>query len=411
MKNFEEEVMWARQQFPALNRMHSGNPLVYFDGPAGTQVPKAVIEAVVHCYNSHNANIHGQFITSRETDQLLHEARDAVGALLGANSSTNISFGANMTTLNFSLSKAIAKALNPGDQVLITQLDHEANRGPWLTLEKDGISIREIRVNHDGTLDHKDLENKMSTRTRLLAMGMASNLLGTVNDFNLARKLTSEVGAWLLLDAVHYVPHFSLDVQANKTDFLLCSAYKFYGPHIGILYCDDGTLDSLDADRLRTQDQRAPFRIETGTLNFPAIAGVTAAIHFLAGFGEGDNLRMRVISAMNRISAYEYSLARLLYDELSRIQEVTIYGPRFDTPLRAPTISFTVARKSPREVARCLGEAGICTWDGHFYAIRPVEILGLANTGGLVRIGISMYNTMNEVERLIDEVQHIAGDS
>ncbi len=396
-----------RSDFPSLQRMHAGNPLVYLDGPAGTQVPRQVIDAIAGYYSSFNANTHGQFITTRETDRMIEDTRGAIAAFLGASDPRSVSFGANMTTLNFSLSRAIGRACQPGDEILITQLDHEANRGPWLMLRDQGIVVREIGVKADATLDYDDFQSKVNERTRLVAMGLASNAFGTINDVAFAREQTYRTGAWLLVDAVHYAPHRSIDVEEMGVDFLLCSAYKFYGPHVGILYAREGMLEQLQTDRLRTQDPGAPYRIETGTLNHAAIAGVKAAVEYIATYGEGSDLRAQLVSAMNRISAYEHKLALMLYKGLGKIPGVTVCGPSFSSPLRAPTVSFTVEGKRAEEVAAALGEKGICTWDGHFYAIRPVEVLGLFERGGVTRVGISLYNTEEEIARLLRELSTI----
>ena len=400
-----------RSDFPSLKRSHNGFPLTYLDGPAGTQVPQQVIDAIAQYYLTSNSNTHGCFVTTRETDQLLEETREAVATFLGAKSKRTISFGANMTTLNYSLSKAIVRALKAGDEILITQLDHEANRGPWLTLKENGIVVREVTLKQDGTLDYEDMRSKINRRTRLLALGLASNALGTVNNVALARELTSKVGAWLLLDAVHYAPHFPIDVQALDADFLLCSAYKFYGPHVGILYAREGLLDQLETDRLRTQEQNAPYKIETGTLNHAAIAGVKAAVEYVASFGNGPDLRSRTVSAMKLMGEYEHSLATSLYEGLRSISGVRIYGQSMDSPHRAPTISFTLESKTAEEVCTGLGDKGICTWDGHFYAIRAIEVLGLLERGGVTRVGISLYNTKDEISRLLNEIRDIAKGS
>jgi cysteine desulfurase family protein (TIGR01976 family) len=371
-------------------------------------MPQQVIDAIVHYYMTCNANTHGQFITAHESDQMLEEARATVAAFLGAGSSRTISFGANMTTLNFALSKAIARSLQAGDEILVTQLDHEANRGPWLTLREQGILVREIGMTKDATLDEDDFRAKVNGRTRLVAMGMASNAFGTVNDVALARRLTREVGAWLLVDAVHYAPHFSIDVRAFDVDFLLCSAYKFYGPHVGILYSRDGLLEELNTDRLLTQDQAAPYRIETGTLNHAAIAGVKAAIEYIASIGNGTDLGSRIVSAMERLGVHERSLAVVLFNGLKSIKGVTVRGPSFDVPRRAPTVSFTLTGKRPEEVCAHAAEQGVCIWDGHFYALRPVEVLGLLEQGGVTRVGVSLYTTQDEINRLLQGVQEIS---
>ena len=397
-----------RSDFPSLRRQFQGEPLTYFDGPGGTQVPQQVIEAIAHYYTTCNSNTHGSFVTTRESDAMLQQTREAVATFLGAPGPQCVSFGANMTTLNFSLSHAIGRSLKEGDEVVITQLDHEANRGPWLTLKERGIVIREVILKKDGALDYDDMKSRIGPKTRLLAIGLASNALGTVNNIQIARELTSKVGAWLMLDAVHYAPHFSIDVKSLDVDFLICSAYKFYGPHVGVLYCREGLLDNLAPDRLKTQDQQAPHRIETGTLNHAAIAGVKAAVEYLASIGNGPDLRSRLVSAMRTIGEHERSLALTFYQGLKSFAGITIYGQPFGEAQRAPTISFTVGSKTAEEVSTLLGERGFCTWDGHFYALRAIEVLGLLERGGVVRVGVSLYNTMEEIDRLLKEVKLIS---
>jgi cysteine desulfurase family protein (TIGR01976 family) len=395
----------VRNQFPSLKRMVNGRPIVHLDGPAGTQVPQSVIDAMVNVYSHSNANTHGQFVTSQETDLSVEHARSQVADLLGAEGPNTISFGANMTSLNFVLANAIARSLQPGDEILITQLDHEANRGPWLHQRRHGIVVREVLLEEDGSLDYADLEKKISEKTRVIAIGLASNIFGTVNEIDRVRQLAYEVGALLVVDGVHYVPHLLTDVKAIDCDFLLCSAYKFYGPHVGILYSRPGALDRLETDRLRVQTQHAPYRIERGTLNHAALAGVSAAVDFVASFGEGASLREKIISGMGLIQKYERSLAQQLYLGLRDLDGVDIYGPPLKETQRAPTISFTVENKRPEEICRLLADHSICAWDGHFYAIRAVEALGLMGQGGVTRMGIAAYNTSDEIEYVIATLQ------
>jgi cysteine desulfurase family protein (TIGR01976 family) len=400
----EVECQQARQVFPSLARTVNGLPIAYLDGPAGTQVPEPVIEAISGYYRTSNANQHGPFVTSRETDQVIAGTRDAVAAFLGAPSGREISFGANMTSLTFALSHALVREMQPGDEIVITRLDHEANRGPWLLLAERGIVIREVALRLDGTLDPEDFARQVTERTRLVAVGAASNALGTVNDLALARRLASSVGAWLLVDAVHYAAHFPVDVQAIDCDFLLCSAYKFYGPHVGLLYSRPGLLGQLRTDKLCTQDDEAPYRIETGTLNHAALAGVKAAIDFIATWGRGTTLRERIVTAMDDIAAYEHGLAAHYYDAVRRIRRARVWGPGFSSRHRAPTVSFSIEGRATADIARKLGEAGLQVWGGHFYARCAIETLGLTATGGVVRTGICMYNTREEIERLIDAI-------
>lgn len=396
-----------RSQFPALQRQFDGkNTAVFLDGPAGVQVPRSVIEAVVHYYEHSNANTHGQFATSRETDELLEEVRQKAAAFVGASDWRCISFGQNMTTLNYALSRAIGKVLQPGDEILITQLDHESNRGPWLALRERGIVVREVRLLPDGTLDYDDMAAKIGERTRLVAMGWASNIFGTVNDVQLARRLSHAYGAWLLIDAVHYAPHLPMDVQAVDCDFLLCSAYKFYGPHVGILYTRPDLLNRLPTYSLRTQDQVAPYKIETGTLNHAAIAGVGAATDFIASLGQGEDYRSRLLDAMHKIRSHERTLVKALYDGLSHIDGLKIYGPPL-VEWRCPTLSFTVEDKTATEVCQALAQRGIFAWDGHFYAVRATEVLGLSRGGGVTRMGISAYTNEEDVERAVVAMEQI----
>ncbi len=397
-----------RQQFPALQRLHKDKPLIFLDGPAGTQVPQMVIDAISDYYKTSNANSHGQFVTTHETDEILENTRKNLAVFLGAEGEYTISFGQNMTTLNFSLSRAIGKVLQPGDEILITQLDHESNRGPWLALRERGIIVREVRLLESGILDYEDFESKINERTRLVAMGYASNILGTVNDVHLIRQLTHQVGAWLLLDAVHYAPHLPMDVQAIGCDFLLCSAYKYYGPHVGVLYSKPGLLDRLPTDRLRTAYQHAPFSIETGTLNHAAIAGVNAAVKFIASLGKGKSLHDKLQSAMLNISKHEHTLVKKLYDKLEEISGIRIYGPTMDMTVRAPTLAITVEGRRPDDVCRFLAAHNICAWDGHFYAIRTTEVLGLLEKGGVTRLGISLYTTEQEVDYTVEILSELA---
>ena len=401
----ETECFRARRDFASLGRTVNGRPLAYLDGPAGTQVPEPVIAAMTAYYRTSNANVHGEFVTSRETDHLLDATREAVAAFLGAPSWREVSFGQNMTTLNFLLSQALVRVMKPGDEIVITQLDHEANRGPWLELRERGITLREVALRPDGTLDPEDFARQVTGRPRLIAIGAASNALGTVNDLALARRLADEAGAWLLLDAVHYAAHFPVDVQALGCDFLLCSAYKFYGPHVGLLYTRPGLLDELPTLRLSTQDPQAPFRIETGTLNHAALAGVKAAIEYIAAWGSGSTLRERIVTAMGDLAAYEHGLAGPYYEMVRQIPGVKVWGPDFSRGSRTPTVSITVEGVPATDVARHLGEAGLQVWAGHFYASRAMEILRLRQ--GVVRTGLAMYNTREEIDRLIEEIERL----
>ena len=405
---FDEETCYlSRGDFPSLKRTIGTQPVAFLDGPGGTQVPCAVIDAISDCYRNRNVNTHGNFPPSAELDERMLEARSAVADLLGSRDPERVSIGQNMTSLAFALSRAIGRTIRAGDEVLITQLDHEANRGPWQMLQERGAVVREVPLLPTGELDYTALKALLSTRTRLLALGCSSNAIGTVNDLKLARSLTREAGAQLILDAVHYVPHFPVDVDELQPDFLLCSAYKFYGPHVGILYSRQGALEALTTDKLIVQDEAAPYRIETGTLNHPAIEGVCAAVDYIARFGRGSSRREAVHDAVAAIAVYEHELGRHLWSSLQEIPGVHLWGVSFATPLRAPTVSFTVDGLECSAIARALGKAGICVWDGNFYAPRPLEVLQVPG-GALLRVGFSMYNTRDEADRLLKVVTSLA---
>jgi len=382
-------------------REREGMNLAFLDGPGGSQVPGIVIDTMGDFYATCNVNTHGKFSPSREVDRRMDLAREVMATFLGADTPACISFGQNMTTLNYALSGAIGRTLSKGDEVLITQLDHEANRGPWLRLQERGMIIQEVRLDPSGQLDLDDMAAKITPRTKVFAVGASSNALGTVNDIALARRLTQAVGALLVVDAVHYAPHFPLDVKTLGMDFLLCSGYKFYGPHVGVLYSRPGALDRLPTDRLSVQDPAAPYRIETGTLNHAGIDGLRAAVEYLAGWGSGTTLRARVVDAMSGISAYEHGLAKFYHDAVRKLPGVQVWGPDFSTRSRAPTVSITLDKTTAGDAAAALGKQGICVWDGHFYAARAVGVLGLSDRGGLLRTGVSMYSGREDLERLL----------
>lgn len=300
--------------------------------------------------------------------------------------------------------------LKPGDEVVITQLDHEANRGPWLTLQNQGLTVREIHLKQDGTLDYEDAAVKITNKTKLVAVGLASNMLGTVNDISILRKLSSDVGALLVVDAVHSAPHFLTNVQELGCDFLLCSAYKFYGPHVGILYSKPGLLARIPVDRLRVQEQRPPYMIETGTLNPAAITGVGAAIEFIASHGTGSDLRVRLESAFALIRNHEFALAQRLWNQLKTTPGITLYGQDFENILRAPTIAFTIDGMTAEVACRSLADVGIFAWDGHFYAIRAAETLGTLDKGGVIRIGAVAYNTMEEIDYVGEQLESMVNE-
>ena len=405
MEVFSEKT---RDYFPSLNRVNSSNQqIIYLDGPGGTQVPIQVIEAISQYYLRSNANTHGEFITSQETDLVMDDLRFKVSVMLGAESPNTISIGQNMTTLNYSLARALSRRFKEDDEVIVTELDHEANRGPWMILKEVGVKIIEVSLMQNGTLDYSDFKSKINDKTVMVCMGMSSNALGTLNSFNKVKEYLKDRKCLFLLDAVHYAPHFSIDVKDLNCDFMLCSAYKFYGPHISFLYSKPGVLQELNPDRLVVQDQEAPYIIETGTLNHAACSGVSAAIDFISSLGQGSTYREKLESAYLQISDHEFSLAKHLYESLEGFDKTTVIGPDFSTRERTPTVSFVHSEYSPQKVCALLAKQNICAWDGHFYALKAIQQLGLESRGGVTRLGISLYNTRKEIDRVIEVIKSI----
>ena len=409
------DVDALRARFPALMRQVDGRPAVFLDGPGGTQVPQVVIDAVADYYRASNANDGGAFVTSEATVALMRAAHEAAADFVGAASPEEVKFGANMTTLTMHISRSIAASLKPGDEIVVTTLDHEANISPWRAVAADrGLLLRQVDINEaDGTLDLADLDAKLGRRTRLVAVGWASNALGTINPVAEIVRRAHAVGAWTYVDAVHFAPHGLLDVQAIDTDFLVTSAYKWFGPHAGVLYGRADILERLPAYKVRP----AHDRFETGTPNFEALAGALAAIGYLEDVGRRRggappeaSRRERLAAAMTAIGAYERGLARQLLAGLAAIAAVRVWGIRDLDRLaeRTPTVALTVAGQSPRAVATALGRQGVFAWDGDFYATALIERLGLAESGGVVRLGLVHYNTAEEVDRTLAAVASIA---
>ena len=397
-----------REYFPSLGRVDANNnQIIYLDGPGGTQVPIQVIEGISQYYIRSNANTHGEFVTSKETDSMMDGVRERVSEMLGSEGPKTISIGQNMTTLNYSLARALSRKFNEGDEVIITELDHEANRGPWKVLEEVGVKLIEVKLLDNGTLDYTDFKNKINDKTVMVCMGMSSNALGTLNDFVEIGNYLKDKNCLFLLDAVHYAPHFSINVQELGCDFMLCSAYKFYGPHVSFLYSKPGLLGSLTPDRLVVQDQEAPYIIETGTLNHAACSGVTSAIDFIASIGEGSTLREKLESAYRRISIHEFELAKLLYDSLQKEDKIKVIGQDFSSKKRTPTVSFVHNDFSPQDVCKKLASENICAWDGHFYALKAIQKLGLEPAGGVTRLGVSLYNTKQEIDRVVEVIKNL----
>jgi cysteine desulfurase family protein (TIGR01976 family) len=412
MKNLKTHFVASteeiRSHFPALSRAHNGHPVAYFDGPGGTQVPRQVAEAMTNYLLHHNANTHWEYPTSAETDRLIADARQTMADFFNCEPN-EVSFGANMTTITFHIARALGRGWHPGDEVVITELDHHANNAPWRALAKErGVTIRTVRMlTETGQLDWDDFENAINRNTKLVAIGAASNALGTINDIQRAAHVAHEAGALCYVDAVHYAPHTLVDVRELQCDFLACSAYKFYGPHIGVLYGRGDLLESLDVPKLDPAPNEAPDRLETGTQNHEGIVGAAAAVNFLASLANADTRREGLRKTFTALHERGETLLKQLWDGLHAIEGVTVFGPDPSQP-RTPTVSFVVKDLASIEVTRNLVERGVFTSHGDFYAMTVVERLGKAEEG-LVRAGCACYTSVAEVERLIEGVREIAG--
>jgi cysteine desulfurase family protein (TIGR01976 family) len=407
----------ARQQFPALLRQVNERTAVFLDGPAGTQVPQSVIDAITNYYVQHNANHGGAFVTSHESDDILRATHQAIADLLGASDSDCVAFGANMTSLTFALSRALGQTWQSGDEIIVSRLDHDANVRPWVLAAQDaGALVRFVEIRReDCTLDLDDLKSKLNERTRLVALGCASNSVGTINPYRDVIAWAHEVGALVFLDAVHYAPHALIDVESWDCDFLACSAYKFFGPHVGILWGKRKHLQSLTAYKLKTVPDSLPDKWMTGTQNHECLAGTLAAVNYLADIGrncaEDQSLprRSALETAFNSIQPYEQFLVERLLAGLRNIPGIQIWG--INDPARAherlPTLSITHHRLSPEALATELGQRGLFVWHGNYYALELTESLGL-EPDGMVRIGLVHYNTADEVDRLLGELEQLA---
>jgi cysteine desulfurase family protein (TIGR01976 family) len=405
-----------RSQFPALERVHNGHAVAYFDAPGGTQTPQVVVDAVSDYLLNHNANTHWEYPSSHETDAILESARHTFADFLNAESN-EIAFGPNTTTMIYHLSRALGRTLGPGDEVVITELEHHANVAPWqaLVIER-GVTLNVAQMDTEsGQLDWSDFERLITNKTKVVAFGAGCNALGTVNRFRDAVEIAHSVGALALVDAVHYAPYFLCDVKEMNCDFLTCSAYKFYGPHMSVFYGKKDLLESIDFPKLEPAPNYAPERAEMGTQNHEGIAGAAAAVDFYASLSyRTANGSERVTdSTLSRREALELSFAGLrahsapqvarLWEELSRINGIRLYGPppNFE---RTPTVSFTVKGVASTEVARKLSDVGLFVSHGDFYAQTVVDRLRL-QPEGLVRVGCACYTSDEEVDRLIEAVR------
>lgn len=396
-----------RRHFPALDRQHEGLPVAYFDGPGGTQVPRRVVDAVSDYLLHHNANTHWHYPSSQETDAALASARQALADFLNA-APDEIAFGANMTTLSFHLARSLGRAWGPGDEIVVTELDHQANVDPWRALAKDrGVTVRTVVMRpQTGELDGEDLERALTSHTRILAIGAASNALGTVNDVRRAVELAHARGALVFVDAVHAAPHALPDVKAVDCDFLACSAYKFYGPHVGVLFGRRDLVNTLDAPKVEPAPNTSPEKLETGTQNHEGIVGAAAAVDFLASLAAGATRRARLEAAFATLHDRGQALVERLWAGLSVLPGVTMYGPPPSAP-RTPTVAFTVAGHTSDEVSVALARRAVFVSSGDFYASTAVKRLG-REKDGLVRAGCACYTTAEEIDRLIAAIAELA---
>ena len=410
------DLSWVRSQFPALNQTVNGHPAAFLDGPGGTQVPQSVIDAISGYLRTNNANTCGAYQTSRNTDAVIAGARSAMADFLGCDSD-EVVFGFNMTSLTYAMSRAIGRELEPGNEIVLTYLDHDANFSPWRALEERGITIRVAEVNKaDCTLDMTDLARKINSHTKLVAVGYASNAVGTINDVREVVRLAKNAGALSYIDAVHYAPHGPIDVHSLDCDFLVCSTYKFFGPHMGVLYGKRDHLTRLHPYKVRANTNKIPNSWEWGTLNHECIAGITACVDYLADLGRranptAKNRRAAILAAYEVIHQHERALLEKLLSGLLAIPGAKVYGitdpRRFDQ--RCPTVAVRIEGHTPLDLATRLGDRGFFTWDGNYYAINLSEQLDVEKDGGFLRIGLAHYNTPDEVDRLLAALRQIVG--
>jgi cysteine desulfurase family protein (TIGR01976 family) len=410
------DVAWARAQFPSLLQTVNGHPAAFLDGPGGTQVPQRVIDAISGYLKQSNANTGGAYATSRRTDSMIAESRMAMADFLGCDSD-EILFGPNMTTLTYALSRSIGRELGPSDEIVLTHLDHDADISPWHALEERGARIRFVDINEaDCTLDMTDLVRNVTEHTRLLSIGYAANAVGTINQVKKVIRIGHDRGAMVFVDAVHYGPHGLIDVRELDCDFLACSTYKFFGPHMGVLYGKREHLKRLQPYKVRANTDAIPNRWEWGTLNHECIAGVGACVDYLADLGRhadasASHRRDALRAAYKAIQSYERGLAERMIQGLNQIPGLKLYGIADLTRLseRCPTFAVRISGHTPLELATKLGERGFFTWDGNYYALNLTERLGIESTGGFLRIGLVHYNTAEEVDRVVAALKEIVG--
>ncbi len=414
------DISYVRAQFPALAQTVNGHPAAFLDGPGGTQVPQRVIDAISHYLGRDNANTGGAYATSRNTDAMIASARAAMADFLNC-AADEVIFGPNMTTLTYAMSRAIGRELAPGDEILVTRLDHDANVSPWLAFEEKGVTIRWAEIHkEDCTLDVEDLAAKLNSKTKLVAIGYASNAVGTINPVKEVVRLAHSVGALAYVDAVHYAPHGLIDIAALDCDFLVCSTYKFFGPHMGVLFGKRKHLQRLRPYKVRPLTEAVPFRWEWGTLNHECIAGITACVDYIADLGRHSNSkvptrRAAMVNAFESIHRHEHELMERLINGLSQIPQLKIFGITDPSAFnwRCPTLAVRAINQNenttPLALATKLGERGFFTWDGNYYALNLTEKLNVESSGGFLRIGLVHYNTAAEVDRLLTALTEIVG--
>jgi cysteine desulfurase family protein (TIGR01976 family) len=408
------DIAWIRSQFPSLAQTVHGHPAVFFDGPGGTQVPQRVINAISDYLKQSNANTGGAYATSRRTDAMIVEARAAMADFLGCDFDEVI-FGPNMTALTYAMSRTIGRQLGPGNEIVLTHLDHDANVSPWRALDERGATVRFADINEsDCTLDMADLARKITGHTRLVAAGYASNAVGSINNVQEIVRLAHQAGAMAFIDAVHYAPHGPIDVRTLDCDFLVCSTYKFFGPHMGVLYGKREHLQRLTPYKVRANTDAIPNRWEWGTLNHECIAGILACVEYLTDVGRHvdpavNSRRAALLAAYKAIQSYERSLAEQLILGLLNIPGLKIYGISDPKRLaqRTPTVAVRAARHTPLELAKQLGERGFFTWDGNYYALNLTERLDVEKSGGFLRIGLVHYNTREEVDSFLAALREV----
>jgi cysteine desulfurase family protein (TIGR01976 family) len=410
------DLSWIRSQFPSFAETVNGHPAAYFDGPGGTQVPQRVIDAISDYLKHANANTCGAYLTSRRTNEVIADARVAMADFFGC-AADEVVFGFNMTSLTFAMSRAIGRELEAGDEIVLTLLDHDANFSPWHALEERGVVIRRVGFREgDCTLDMQSLARQINARTKVVAVGYASNAVGTINDVKEVVRLAHAAGALAYIDAVHYAPHGPIDVRVLDCDFLVCSSYKFFGPHMGVLYGKREHFKRLQPYKVRANTNEIPNSWEWGTLNHECIAGITACVEYIASLGRRlkpspGSRREAILAAYGEIVKYERALCERLMQGLASMPSVKVYGitDRAAFDHRCPTIALRAKGHTPLELATKLGDRGFFTWDGNYYALNLTEQLDVEKDGGFLRIGLFHYNTVEEVDRLLGALREILG--